>query len=405
MQVLTIREVSSLVIDSLCDQARGQDVAVTCFYFDGAAQKEQSSTNVLGALLKQVVIGLEEVPGEIAQAYEEHKKFIGGRRLQHTDIVKMLQTTSSKKRTFICIDALDECMPGHRVKLLDSLNQILQKAPGTRIFLTGGSNIPPEIGRLLAGRVTSLSISLKRGAVTRYPHARLGEDIILDAINGLEAGPQKKIHENISQFLKRPHEESHLKPSADRYPLRPPSVSPDIDAIPRKRQKPCAMADGLGLEGTCSPALGRIEGQSNEKVRHSAATSLLISQPGLPLEATLCHDLAAGAGSRNLDIDSVPSIETLLNYHSSEVWLTLSILQEYFQAHSALSNTAHSTMAETCLGYANSQQEIHPPIPKTRLFSSIPLSTGRFTPKGSFQIERNFLHWDCSTTIITTYPL
>ena len=35
--VLTSLGDSSLVIDSLCDQARGQSVAVTCFYFDFAA--------------------------------------------------------------------------------------------------------------------------------------------------------------------------------------------------------------------------------------------------------------------------------------------------------------------------------------------------------------------------------
>ena len=68
-QVLTSRDVSSLVIDNLCNQARGQNIAVACFYFDFAAQKEQSPTSMLGALLKQVVSGLEEVPEEIVKDY------------------------------------------------------------------------------------------------------------------------------------------------------------------------------------------------------------------------------------------------------------------------------------------------------------------------------------------------
>jgi len=140
-KALTSCNISSLVIDSLCDQARGQNVAVACFYFDFAAQKEQSSTSMLGALLKQVVARLEEVPGEIAQAYEDQKKVIGGRAPRLSDIVKMLQDTSSEKRTFICIDALDECVPEHQVKLLNSLNQILQKSPGTQIFMTGRPHI------------------------------------------------------------------------------------------------------------------------------------------------------------------------------------------------------------------------------------------------------------------------
>ena len=71
--MLTSPDVSSLVIDRLCDQAQGQNVAVACFYFDFAAQREQPSTSMLGALLKQVVSGLEEVLGGIAKAYEKQK--------------------------------------------------------------------------------------------------------------------------------------------------------------------------------------------------------------------------------------------------------------------------------------------------------------------------------------------
>src|ERR1700760_661799 len=77
-QVLTSCDGSSLVIDSLCDRARGQNLAVACFYFDFAVQKEQSPESVLGALLKQVVSGMEKIPEEIAQAYEDQKKVIGG---------------------------------------------------------------------------------------------------------------------------------------------------------------------------------------------------------------------------------------------------------------------------------------------------------------------------------------
>ena len=113
MPVLTSCYVSSLVIDTLCKRAGEQNVAVACFYFDLAVQQEQSSTSVLGALPKQLAVGLGELPEEMVQAYEEQINFIGGRRPQYTETVKMLQTASSKKRTFICIDALDECVPEH----------------------------------------------------------------------------------------------------------------------------------------------------------------------------------------------------------------------------------------------------------------------------------------------------
>ena len=193
------------MIDNLCDQAREKNATVACFYFDFAAQKDQSPANTMGALLKQVVGGLEEIPVEISEAYQEQKKAIGGREPQLSDIVRMLQTTSSKERTFICIDALDECVPEHRVKLLDSLNKILQKSPGTRIFMTGRSHIQPEIGRRLGGRATSLSIGTKGDDIIRYLQSRLEEDANPDAMNGsLEAEILKKIPQDVSEMYVGP---------------------------------------------------------------------------------------------------------------------------------------------------------------------------------------------------------
>ena len=199
--MLTTRDVSSLVIDSLCDQARGQNATIACFYFDFAAQKEQSPTSMLGALLKQLVCGLEETPEEISRAYRDQKNAIGGRAPQLSDVVKMLQSTSSKKRTFICIDALDECAAGHLAKLLNSLNEILQKSPSIRIFLTGRPHVRSEIGRRLSGRVTNVSVSLKRDDIIRYLRSRLDEDTIPDAMDSsLEADILKNIPEEISEM-------------------------------------------------------------------------------------------------------------------------------------------------------------------------------------------------------------
>ena len=200
-QVLTSRGVSSLAIDTLCDRARGKNVAVACFYFDFAAQKEHTSTSTLGALLKQVLSGLEEIPEEITEAYEDQKKVIGGRGPQLSDVVEMLQATSSKKHTFICIDALDECAAGCRVELLDSLRQILQKSPGTRILVVGRPHIQDEIGKRLSGRVMAIAITPRRDDVIGYIRTRLDNDTNPDAMDSnLEADILKKIPNDISEM-------------------------------------------------------------------------------------------------------------------------------------------------------------------------------------------------------------
>jgi len=216
--VLTGRDVSSLVIDNLCNQASGQNFAVACFYFDFAAKKEQPLTSMLGALLKQVVSGLEQVPEEIVRDYVDQKKVIGGRGPLLSDIVKMLQTTSSKKRTFICIDALDECVAGDRVKLLNSLGQILRKSPNTRIFLTGRPHIRAEIGNRLSGRVTTILITPKRYDVIRYLHSRLAEDTTPDAMDSsLEADILQKIPDDISEIYVKTTALVKLKIPTNRY--------------------------------------------------------------------------------------------------------------------------------------------------------------------------------------------
>ena len=200
-KVLTSCDCSSLVIDRLCDEARGQNVAVTCFYFDFAAKKEQSSTRMLGAVLKQALGGLEEIPRGISQAYEDQKKVIGGRGPRLSDISKMLQTTSSERHTFICIDAMDECAPEHRIKILDSLDQILQKSPGTRVFMTGRPHIQEEVRKRLPGRVASIVITPRKSDVIGYLCTRLKEDPSPDAMDSnLEAEILKKIPDDISEM-------------------------------------------------------------------------------------------------------------------------------------------------------------------------------------------------------------
>jgi len=361
------------VIDSLCDQAGGQNVTVACFYFDFASQKDQSSTSMLGALLRQLVAGLGEVPEEIAQAYEEQKNFIDGRRLQHPNIVKMLQTTSSKKGTFICIDALDECVPEHRVKLLNSLNQILQKSPGTRIFVTGRPHIQPEIERRLAGRVTSLPISSKRDDIIRYLHSRLEEDTTPDAMNSiLKAEILKGIPEDVSEMYVETALWELPQACTDKYISRFLLASLNIDAvlqettIYRRRQKLNAMANGLGLRDAYGAALGRIKRQSGERARLGMAALMWISYAERPLKVDeLCHALAVEIGSPNLDTDNVPSIGTLLaccqglfvvEKEASTVRLIHLTLQEYLRTQPDLFSATHSAIAETCLSYLNSQQ-------------------------------------------------
>ena len=179
----------------------GEDIAVACFYFDFADQKKQSAASILGAFLKQVVCGFWDIPKEVWGAFQSHKKVIGGRRLQLPEIVKLLGNISSRRRTFFCLDALDECAVAERTKILLSLKDIIKISPTTRVFLTGRPHITGEVGKHFPGGAVRVSISLRKDEIIQYIHTRLAEDTLPGAMDeGLETEIVKRIPETGSEM-------------------------------------------------------------------------------------------------------------------------------------------------------------------------------------------------------------
>ena len=199
--MLTSHNGSSLVVDRLCDQARGQNTAISCFYFVFAARKQQSATSVLGSLVKQMVSAMERIPEGISRAFQDQKTTIGGFKPQLVDIVKMIQAITTSQLTFICIDAIDEYTRVKRLRFLDSLKEILQQSPGTRIFVTGRPHIRTEAESRIAGQVATISVSSIRGDITRYIRFRLAHDETPDAMDeNLKADIPEQIPENMSEM-------------------------------------------------------------------------------------------------------------------------------------------------------------------------------------------------------------
>ena len=166
---LTARNASSLVIDRLCDQAKKDDLAVTWLYCDYLTQKEQTVTNIMGAILKQL-IGKREIPEDIQEAFQE------GRSPLLPHLVRMVGIAiASLSRGFICIDALDECLPKVLPELLQALRDIVREFPRTRIFLTGRPQVNEAIQRYFAKAVV-IPISPNRNDIRDYVEMRLDQD-------------------------------------------------------------------------------------------------------------------------------------------------------------------------------------------------------------------------------------
>ena len=163
------------MIDSLCDQAREEDIAVVCLYCDFKAQQDQTTTNMVGAILKQLA-GRGGIPDNIRQAFQKEKREVGGRRPLHADLMQMLKITiASLTQAFICIDGLDECLPRNLLGLLESIRDIVRGFPKTRIFLTGRPHIRETIQRYFTGAAV-IPIIPSMGDVRDYLDMKLDSD-------------------------------------------------------------------------------------------------------------------------------------------------------------------------------------------------------------------------------------
>jgi len=198
-----VRNTSSLVIDSLCDQARKEDITVACLYCDFLAQQEQTVTSMMGAILKQLVGGVD-IPIYLREAFQEGKKEIGGRRLSLEDLVGMLRRAiASLGKVFICIDALDEYLPKDLPELLESLRDIVRQSPGTRVFLTGRPHVGGTIQKYFTGAVV-IPISPNTDDIRSYLEMKLDRDSEPEAMDsGLRADIVKVILDKMSDMCVR----------------------------------------------------------------------------------------------------------------------------------------------------------------------------------------------------------
>ena len=391
MVLLTYWDDSSLVIDKLCDEIVGEETAVACFYFDFASRNEQSPVNMLGSLLRQLVSGLDGIPEAVVRRFRNEKKAIGGRGLQVSGIMKMFQTITTTKRTFICVDALDECVPEHRMVILESLGQIVQGSLGVRIFLTGRSHVRSEVERKLNGVAAFVLIEPTGAGITMYLCEKLKNDTASEMMNSvLEASIMGSIPEICSETYAAHDKaiESYLWPMADIFKYRFLLASLHIEAIlretsiARRGRRLKSVKDGAGLGDAYGATLKRIKAQGGEKTKLAMATLMWICYAERPLLVDeLRHALAVEIGSTDFDSDNAPSISALLSCcqglitvdkEASTVRLIHFTVQEYLCTHPDLFSQPHMVIAEACLTYLNSQQ--------VKNFSSHPLPDYQIMP-------------------------
>jgi len=187
------------VIDKLLDHFEGENATVACLYCDFQDKERQTAASMIGALTKQVVNALKMVPTEIEEAFERAKHEVGGRGLQVSESVKLLRAALAPvKRTFICIDALDECPDKHIPQLLSSLHAVSQALPGLQLFITGRPHIRSAVEEYLPGDTQVIPVNPNGEDIKEYLEIELRRDLDSAAMSpALRADIMKRIPEKI----------------------------------------------------------------------------------------------------------------------------------------------------------------------------------------------------------------
>jgi len=126
------------------------------------------------------------------------------------------------------------------------------------------------------------------------------------------------------------------------------------------------MTNGLGLGDAYGATIERMKAQGGDKSRLGIEALMWISHAERPPKVEeLCHALAVELGSTDFNSGNVPSMSTLVSCcqglitvdkEASTVRLVHFTLQEYLSANPDIFTTPHSSIAEICLTYLNSEQ-------------------------------------------------
>ena len=155
----------STVIDFLITSVASDDSSVVAyFYFDYLTNK--SPEEFLRSLVKQLCQASKHLPPSILRIQERWKAGEydeGQQSIMYDVLAGFFDLTAQFNRTFVCLDALDECLDQHRHVLRDLLNRIMKS--GCRLM---ASSRPGEFFKNLFQNCSSIEIRIETSNIDEY---------------------------------------------------------------------------------------------------------------------------------------------------------------------------------------------------------------------------------------------
>ena len=164
--------IASIVVDHLKTSFPDDKTGKAFLYCIYKRQDNQKVDDLLASLLGQLAVWQSMVPESIRELYNKHQR--GEKpRLSRNEILEALSSiTKTYSRTFIIIDALDECKTNHiRNELLSEIYK-LQEGSDTRLMVTFRPSIvpnPPSSVRELEIRAYKEDVNISAAECLSYP--------------------------------------------------------------------------------------------------------------------------------------------------------------------------------------------------------------------------------------------
>ncbi|KAJ4860563.1 ankyrin repeats (3 copies) domain-containing protein [Trichoderma breve] len=286
---------TAIVVNHLLANFRNDpQIGIAYVYCNFRQQDEQTAEKLLTSLLKQLAQGQSPLPKTVKDLYDKYEKS-RTRPSLYEITVTLHSIAAAYSRTFIVIDALDECQDLSRLRLLDEIFD-LQGKTGANIFAT--SRISDTIKRRFDGYPTA-EISANERDVLAY----LDEQLSLRRSEIINGDIRDKIRAGV------------LRAADGMFLLATFHIDTIMSQPTRGEIKEALQKLGRGVEGLheiYKQAMERIEGHADAIRSLAKRTLIWIIHAKRPLSITeIQHALAVREHMTALDTDYMPDVKDL----------------------------------------------------------------------------------------------
>ena len=184
------RDTESIEVDVQSAEKPVVNIGLAYVYCDYRDQAQQTTQNIYGAILKQLLRALPNIPEELTEILlRSHREKNPLELAQLRDALRI--TSRFFDQIYICLDALDECE--HVDRLLSSLKQI---PSSVRLFSTSRKHVKSIVQRYFEDTQTIL-IEAKESDIRILIQEKVNEDRMKDP-EIMDAKLEQDIIEKIS---------------------------------------------------------------------------------------------------------------------------------------------------------------------------------------------------------------